>query len=238
MSENDAMSSNQHGPNVIEINGMAMLLTTTSGGVAIHLTAPAPEPSSGREAVLDFYFASDRYDRADALAGYDRAALTEPRWSPTTLCGRVWAIMVGGDGGAIGRSGEVAFAPTCRRCLTLIDRHFPKPTPDSRLALVAQIAADTVVEQRGFAEIHHVPGDQQDELRRTIRALIRQRTSHPVRTHLIKEVIYVECPAIHDQHAEQGMREAAEVMGAILSGEPPPRLKRDWVISWATWDIA
>jgi hypothetical protein len=72
--------------------------------------------------------------------------------TPTTLCGREWAIMVGGDGGAIGRYGEVAFAPSCRRCLAIIDRHFPKPPPDSRLILVAQMAAGTVVDQRGFAE--------------------------------------------------------------------------------------
>jgi hypothetical protein len=231
------MSSDQHGPNVIEINGTAMLLTTTSGGVAVHLTTPTQEPDTGREAVLDFYFDRDQHDRADALAGYDRAALTEQRWSPTTLCGRVWAIMIGGDGGAISRYREVAFAPTCRRCLALIDRHFPKPTPDSRLKLVAQIAADAVVERHGFAEIHDVPGDQQDELRRAVRTLIRQRTPHPVRTHSINGVIYVECPAIHDQHAEQGRQEAAEAIGAFLNGEPPTRRERDWEISWATWDI-
>jgi hypothetical protein len=231
------MPSDPHGPNVIEVNGAAMLLTTTSGGVAVHLTAAADKSGIGREAVLDFHVDTGRYDRADTLAGYDRAALTEPRWSQTTLCGREWAIMVGGDGGAIGRYGEVAFAPTCRRCLALIDRHFPKPTRDSRLTLVAQLAANVVVGQRGFAEIHDVPGDQQDELRKTVRALIRQRTSHPVQTHSINGVVYVECPAIHDQRADQGMREAAEAIDAVLKGEPLPRLERDWLISWSVWDI-
>ena len=51
-----AMPSAVHGPNVIEINGAAMLLTTTSGGVAVHLTAAVDEPGEGREAVFDFYF--------------------------------------------------------------------------------------------------------------------------------------------------------------------------------------
>lgn len=229
-----------HGPNVIEINGAAMLLTTTSGGVAVHLTAAADEPGEGREAVFDFYFDNDRSDPADMpwVTGYDRAALTAARWSHTTLCGREWAIMVGGDGGAIGRFGEVAYAPTCRRCLALIDRHFPKPTPDSRLSLVARLAADVVVDQRGYVEIHGVPGDQQDGLRKLVRALIRQRANHPVRTHVIKGVIYVECPVIHDQRAEQGMREAAEALDRFYRGEPPPRLERDWVISWDTWDVS
>jgi hypothetical protein len=113
-----------HGPNIIEINGAAMLLTTTGGGTAIHLTAAAT-PDTGREAVPDLYF--DSSDNDPVPAGYDPAALLEPRWSEKTLCGRDWAVMVGGDGGAIGRYGEVAFAPTCRRCLALIDRHFPKP---------------------------------------------------------------------------------------------------------------
>jgi hypothetical protein len=231
------MPSDPHGPNVIEVNGAAMLLTTTGGGVAVHLTAAADEPGTGREAVHDFYFDTDRHDRPDAVASYDRAALAEPRWSHTTLCGREWAIMVGGDGGAIGRYGEVAFAPTCRRCLALIDRHFPSPTRDPRLTLVAQLAADVVVNQRGFVEILDVPGDQQDELRKTVRAMVRQRTGHSVRTHSINGVVYVECPAIHNQRADQGMREVAEALDALFKGKPPPRLERDWVISWAGWDI-
>jgi hypothetical protein len=231
------MTSDPYGPNVIEVNGEALLLTTTSGGAAVHLTAGTDVPGAGREAVDGFYFDSDRYDSVDAIAGYDRAALTEPRWSQTTLCGRHWAIMVGGDGGVIGRYGEVAYAPTCRRCLALIDRHFPKPERDSRLTLVAQLAADVVVDQRGFAEIHDVPGDQQDELRKTVRALIRQRTSHSVRTYSINGIIYVECRAIHDQRADQGTREIAEALHAVFTGEPPPPLERDWVISWAGWDI-
>ncbi|GAA4954806.1 hypothetical protein GCM10023224_45330 [Streptomonospora halophila] len=60
------MSFERYGPNVIDINGMVMLLTTTSGGVAVHLTAAAQEPDIGREAVWDFYFDSDH--RANTVA--------------------------------------------------------------------------------------------------------------------------------------------------------------------------
>ncbi|WP_230480075.1 hypothetical protein [Nocardiopsis kunsanensis] len=45
------MSSGRYGPNVVAINGMEALLTTTSGGVAVHLTAVTHEPGTGREAV-------------------------------------------------------------------------------------------------------------------------------------------------------------------------------------------
>jgi hypothetical protein len=178
------MNPDTHGPNTIDINGAAMLLTTTGGGTAVHLTRVADNPRDGREAVPDFYF--DAEDRIPAY--YDRAALLKPQWSETTLCGRQWAVMVGGDGGAVGRYGQTAFAPSCRRCLALIDRHFPQPEPDDRLALVAQLAADIVLNRHGYAEIHGVPGDQQDQLRKAVRIRIRQRTGFTVRTHMINGV--------------------------------------------------
>jgi hypothetical protein len=231
------MSGAPYGVNTIEVNGSAMLLTSTGGGVAIHLTRAADSSASGREAVPDFCFKSDHQSRGSALSHYDRSALLEPRWSETTLCGREWAIMVGGDGGDVSGFGEVAFAPTCRRCLRLIDRYFPKPAVDPRLQLVAQLAADIVVDQRGFAEIHDVPGDQQEELRKAVRNLVRKRTGQPVRTHSIRGTIHVICAAICDEHAEESLREAAEAMGAFLTNEPRPPLQRDWVVSWATWDL-
>jgi hypothetical protein len=164
------MTPGSYGPNVIEINGAAMLLTTVGSGIAVHLTAAAP--SGGREAVPDYYFrtADDRVSPS-----YDHARLLDPRWSETTLCGRRWAVMVGGDGGAIGPFGETAFAPNCRRCLGLLDRHFPRPVPDDRIVLISQLTADVVLDRHGFAEIHGVPGDQQDQLRKAIRTLIRKR---------------------------------------------------------------
>jgi hypothetical protein len=232
------MPSDPYGPNVIEVSGMAMLLTTTRGGVKVHLTPVVGAQDTGREAVPDFYFTSGPDEEGDTVAGYDRAALTEARWSPTTLCGREWAIMVGGDGGAVGRHGEVSFAPTCRRCLTLIDRYFPKSTPDARLDLVAELAADAVITHRGFAEIHGVPGDQQDELRRKVRTLIRRRTGHSARTYSADGILFVECEAIYRRLADQGDREAAEAIRAAFAGEPLPRRERDWVISWGTWGIA
>ncbi len=114
---------------------------------------------------------------AHGLAGYARRSLTGPRWSETTkLCGRGWAATVGGDGG---RFGEAVFAPTCRRCLALLDRHVPTLAPDNRLVLVAQLAADVVVDRRGFAKIDHVHGDQQDWPRKAVRTAIRRMIASP-----------------------------------------------------------
>lgn len=229
------MFSGKHGLNVIEVNGTSMLLTLSGGGDAVHLTAPAGESETGCTAVPDYYF--DHEDDTRTLTDYNHEALCEPQWREATLCGREWAVMAGGDGGPVGRFGEVAFAPTCRRCLASIDRHFPKPPADPRLAIVAKIAADTVVEQRGFAEIHGVPGDQQNELRAKVRSLIRERTGYSVRTFVSRAVVYVECQEIYDQRAEEGLREAAEALDAFYKGEPPPPRDRYWVISWDAWDI-
>jgi hypothetical protein len=77
-------------------------------------------------AVPNCYFDDEDARRDNLLADCHRDALTVPRWSETTLCGREWAVMVGGDGAAMSRYGEVAFAPTCRRCQVLVDRDFPR----------------------------------------------------------------------------------------------------------------
>jgi hypothetical protein len=42
--------------------------------------------------------------------------------------------------------------------------------------------------------------------------------------------LYVECQAIHHERADQGMREAAGAISAVLAGDPVPRVERDWVI--------
>lgn len=235
--DNAVMSRDAFGVNAVEVNGGALLLTTTGGGVAVHLTAPASQEGGGREAAWDFSVDRGGKDDAGSADRYDRRALSERRWLYTTLCGRQWAVMVGGEGGAIGPFGEVAFAPTCRRCLSLIDRHFAPPTPDARLPLIVGLAADAVINLRGFAEVHGVPGDQQEALRREVRTLIRLRTGHSVRTYCSRGIVYIECHAIYEQHAGQVGREASEAVGRVLSGEPVMPQERDWAISWAAWDV-
>ncbi|SBT40568.1 hypothetical protein GA0070621_1000 [Micromonospora narathiwatensis] len=64
--------------------------------------------------------------------------------------GRAWALMVGGDDGTLSRHREPAFAPTCRRCLTLMDRLFPAPAVDRRVPVVAQVVVD-VVREHGYS---------------------------------------------------------------------------------------
>jgi hypothetical protein len=110
--------------------------------------------------MLDFQLRTDRLVRIPTLANYDQVLLAQPRWPPTTLCGREWSMMVGSDGGSVSEYRDTAYAPTCRRCLTTIDRNLPKPATDQRLHLVARLAADKVLET-GHTDIRDVPGDQQ-----------------------------------------------------------------------------
>ena len=225
------MISERYGANVVEVAGSLMLLATTGGGVAVHLVGLESPTERGRSAVEDFHLETDQ-----SAALYDRGALAERRWSSATLCGREWAVMVGGEGGPIGVYGETAFATTCRRCLSLIDRFFPQPILDYRHALVVDLVVRTVLD-KGFAEVHGVPGDQQSEMRRRIRQSIRRRKGHPVRTHSNWGVIYIECDPIYRQHAGEYDRPATDAISAALSGDPLPRIERDWVVSWDAWNV-
>jgi hypothetical protein len=109
-----------HGVNVIKAGDSAFLLTEVGGGTAIHLT---PEQREGGRGAVEAFHLDDGRD-VPTVRNYDRAALLEARWSPTTLCGREWALMAGGDGGPLSPFSEAAFAPNRRRCLSLMDQHF------------------------------------------------------------------------------------------------------------------
>lgn len=125
--------------------------------------------------------------------------------------------MIGGDGGSIWLSGDIAFAPTCRPCLALMDRLFPPPVADIRLPLVAQLVTGMVT-QHGYAEIWHVPGDQQAILRREIRSQVRQRTGHSIQTHCREHMIFVVCGPIHDLHTQERSRAVAEAVANLGTG--------------------
>ncbi|MEV8509734.1 hypothetical protein AB0368_33590 [Actinoplanes sp. NPDC051475] len=229
------------GANTIDIGGTPMLLTVT-GGSAVHLAAPAQPPGSGRMAVLEHYLRSKDPDRVQLLAVYDRRALAEPRWSATTLCGREWSMMIGGDGGSVSLFRETAFAPTCRRCLAVVDRQFPKPAADDRLALVARLAADKVLEG-GHVEVHNVPADQVALLRGAVKKLLRAATSHSVVTHVLQAgQIIVVCDAIYDQKSHDRIAEAIASLPIFKSESDSQGLTRtpaepDWVLDWRQWGV-
>ena len=227
------------GPNTIDIGGTPMLLTVT-GGSAVHLARPAQPSGSGRLALLEHDLRSKDPDRLRWLARYDRPALAEPRWAATTLCGREWSSMIGGDGGSVSRFDDTAFAPTCRRCMTVVDRQFPQSAADDRLPLVAQLAAAKVLEG-GYCEVHNVPAPQQPLLRAAVKKLLRAETRHSVTTLVLPAGhVFVVCEAIYDAQSHDHVAQAIAALPIFLSEPSPPPIpiERDWVVDWQQWNVA
>lgn len=236
--DNRFMGSGGQGVNTINAGGLELLLVMTGGGTVVHLVRPSDEDRSGQSAVPDFYFDSLDDHYAPARRNYDHAKLLDERWSQKTLCGREWVAMIGGVGGPLSGYEETAFAPSCRRCLALMDRLFPAPPVDERLPLVSWLAADQVA-AHGYAEVHNVPGDQQAALRRHVRTLVRKESGHGVQTMVHDSTVFVVCKAIYDQHAEEHSRAAAEAINELLAGDgtPQPTPRQEWHISWDAWGI-
>lgn len=224
-----------YGVNAIEVNGITLLLTDGGSGGAVHLTRLADPGTPGRGAVHDFYLDEQHLRAVPTRANYDRVALLAPRWSDKTICGCGWVMMIGGEGGSLSEwdAEETAFAPTCRRCLAAMDKLFPSPAPVERLPLIAQVVADLIIEH-GFAEVHHVPGDQLAALRKQIRKLVRSQTGHPIETHHLGDVLYLSCNPIYRTHALEYQREAVESLSTFLHGDGTPREPKARV-SWTTW---
>jgi hypothetical protein len=113
------MNQLRHGVNALQVGEVELLLTVTSGGTAVHLAHVANPEHAGRAAVHEYYFDANRRSAPLELS-YDRAALLAARWALLTLCGREWAVMIAGEGGPLSElNDEVAFAPTCGRCLAV-----------------------------------------------------------------------------------------------------------------------
>lgn len=209
--------------NVIRVVDKELLLTK-GGGQAVHLTHEASEGEEGVGAAPDHYL-------DDLAAAYDKAALQNPRWLATTLCGRKWILMTSGEDT---HDRNAVFAPTCRRCLALMDKLFPQPTLHSRFPVIVQVVADTVIEY-GNAEIFDVPGDQQAALRKEVRAAVRKRTGHGMETYAHESMLSFVCEPIYDQHADVYRREAAEAINSFFTGEPVEPVSSDRRLSWNTW---
>jgi hypothetical protein len=114
-----------------------------------------------------------------------------------------------------------------------LDRLFPSPKFDDRFPLVVQIIADTVAEH-GTAEILGVPGDHQAALRKEVRAEIKRRTGHGLKTYAHESLVVFVCDPIFDMHADEHLRRGAEAMDAFFTGKPVARQSptRLW---WRTW---
>ena len=236
------MSAGRHDVNAINVRGKNLLLTETSGGTVVHLTPEASPIEDAQSAVPDYYFDTSGGGTTALRSNYDKTALLNPRWAQKTLCGRPWISMASGDGGLLHEfNEEQAFAPTCKRCLSLMDRLFPAPRSADRLALVIQVVTDLVLEH-GYAEVQSVPGDQQAALRAGVRKAVRRSSGHGTRTYVHSSVIIFACDAITEQHSAERDRHTREAMNLVMErmmtgGEATPIRPPEWRTSWDAWSV-
>lgn len=221
------------GVNAIRVGDRVLLLTVTAGD-AVHLCRETGPDETARSAVPQWHLSPRLANSLERWGACDQAALSELRWAETTLCGRQWIVMAGGEDGNAEDFGEEASAPSCRRCLAIMDKLFPEPVLDDRFALIVQVITDTVVEH-GYAEIQNVPGDQQAALRKQVRSAMRQRTGHGIQTLVHESMVVFICEPIGQQHAAERARAAAKAMSSILTGEPVTPMPTPWRLSWDTW---
>lgn len=153
--------SEGHAPlNTIDIDGHGTYLLAWSGlgGEADHLVAEVGTDEEARPAAHP----GEPYPELNPA--YDAAELTRPRWSERTLCGRRQWIMCPTDAGRAyespynGREPAVV-APSCRSCLRILDRRFPPPAADDRLAWNAARCLEELGNWGSFV-VYGVPGDQ------------------------------------------------------------------------------
>jgi hypothetical protein len=213
--------------NAIRIGDTEYLLTVTVGD-AVHLTRETGPGETGQSAVPGRYLTPGQGQPATLLRGYDYTALARPRWAAATLCGREWLTMAGVSWWNDEDLGEEeASAPSCRRCLALMDKLFPEPELDDRFDLALQAVTGTVAEH-GYAEMWNVPGDQQAALRKQVRSAVKKRTGHPTQTLARGSLLVFVCEPIHQQHAAERERAIAQATGSVLTGQPALSLPTPW----------
>lgn len=126
--------------------------------------------------------------------------------------------------------------PTCRRCLASLDRHFPEPTPDDRIGLLAVLIAQAV-EEHGSAEVIGVPGDQLKALRAAARRELRRRLGYDGKTYARGNFLLVTC----DEATEQArLATARETIKSMPAGIPDDRPRDDsgWRLRWDAWSAS
>jgi hypothetical protein len=132
------------------------------------------------------------------------------------------------------KPGDEVSAPTCCRCLALMDRLFPEPELDDRFDLVVQVVMETVAEH-GYAELRGVPRDHQAALRKHVRSAVKKWTGYGTQTLVHESTVLFVCEPIHQQHAEEHARAAAEAMDSFFTGKSATPLQAPWRLYWDTW---
>lgn len=193
----------------------ALLLVYTGGGDKVHL-APEAGPDDDAISIGDIEHDVD----PDAVA----------LWATSTLCGRTWTRMAPTE--PTGSLDEAAHAPTCRRCLSILDKHFPERAPADGLDVVVDLAIESIV-NNGTVEIYGCPGDQLDLLRQRLQALASQHKLGSLRSHSQADIVvfWDNTPTREDDE-----RRLDQALTRLSSGQPrPDDAIPDHRIYWRHW---
>lgn len=203
-------------PNTIAIRGRSYVLAWV-GARAAHLVAAMPTGASAR-AIMN-------HAGAELNPAYDASELTNAAWSPKTLCGRDSWIMCPTEAGRAflsmwnGREDAVV-APTCKRCLAILDKQFAEPAPAERLTWNV-IRAMEQLQEWGSVHILGVPAEQAELLRKRLRAEARQRGWKFHSTVGDGQLIAASEDALSAEQRDRVMADSMQRMRALNTGADP-----------------
>jgi hypothetical protein len=220
--------------NVLTVADSLLLLVASAGGTRVHVATAAEFDGIGRGAVPDHWFEPDTHDLHPGLQSYDQDELKWEGWSERTLCGRSWLSMCSTDRGLLHLWTEVAHAPSCKRCLALLDRKLPAATPSVAIDRLVGLVL-TALDEEGLAEIIGTPGNQLTLLRSAIVRGVRARYGWSCRTHVHASMLVVECEEAYDRHADRHSLAAADAIGSYLDGAGPRVDSSGWRFHWSAW---
>jgi hypothetical protein len=208
--------------NSISVLGRDLLLVDVGSGAETHLAEVAAGP--GRSA---------RHQG-------DEDAPPAGRWNPSTLCGRTWNRMAAGADELLPLWRDPAFAPTCRRCLRILDSWFPTADTPSGVWLLAAVVAEEVT-RFSSTYVTGVPVEHVETTRAAIRKVLRSggfRSS----TRVVDGVVHVWSDDAYDaiDPAEIGAS-VTSALERITSGadtaSPRDPDSTPGPVDWHTWVV-
>jgi hypothetical protein len=208
--------------NSISVLGRDLLLVDVGSGAETHLA----EVAAG-------------LGRSDRHQGNEDAP-PQGRWNPSTLCGRIWNRMAAGADELLPLWRDPAFAPTCRRCLRILDALFPTADTPSGVWLLAAVVAEEVT-KFSSTYVTGVPVEHVEATRSAIRKVLRSggiRSS----TRVLDGVVHVWSDDAYDALDPAEIR--TRVTSAIerIVGRPDTAAPHDPAstpgpVDWRTWVI-
>jgi hypothetical protein len=225
--------SEVHGANTITVHDKTFLLAERGAGEAVHLVREVQSAGEPARPIGD----EDDYG-GPFNPRYARSELEDPRWAERTLCGRSHWLMAPTDVGDVYAAqdwlrSDPVFAPSCRRCLAILDGLFPAPEGDARLDPVVARCLDEI-SYWGSAQVDQTPADQIPLLRKRLRAAAKARGWQITTLVHGASVIAASDDALSPERQRAIDQFAAGVIGRLLDGtaDDPRTEPPSWRFSW------